>query len=131
MLQGYIQSEVARVLGLEPSRLLNPREGLFQMGMDSLMAVELKNRLETGVEQTLPATLTFDYPTIETLTGYLATDVLKLGRADASPPTAANGGSDARDAHPALEEFAAQDVQALLDQELAAIDQWIGDASDD
>ncbi len=46
------------------------------MGMDSLMSVELKGLLETAVGQTLPSTLTFNYPTIDDLTEFLDTEIL-------------------------------------------------------
>jgi acyl carrier protein len=54
------------------------RQGLTDIGMDSLMAVELSNRLQAGVEQSLPSTLAFEQPTIEALTIYLANEVLGL-----------------------------------------------------
>ncbi|MCC5670510.1 acyl carrier protein [Nostoc sp. CHAB 5784] len=44
--------------------------------MDSLMAVELKNRLESTLSCSLPATLVFDYPTIEALVDYLLKDAI-------------------------------------------------------
>ena len=41
--------------------------GLFDLGMDSLMSVELKRRLERGAGQPLPSTLTFNYPNVGAL----------------------------------------------------------------
>jgi len=61
---------VAEVLRL-PRNEVAPRERLFDLGVDSLIAVELKNRLQTLLGLTLSTTLLFDYPTIEALTGYL------------------------------------------------------------
>jgi NAD(P)-dependent dehydrogenase (short-subunit alcohol dehydrogenase family)/acyl carrier protein len=45
--------------------------GMFDLGMDSLMAVELKRRLEAGTGLRLPSTLTFNYPTIRAMAGFL------------------------------------------------------------
>ncbi len=45
--------------------------GMFDLGMDSLMAVELKRRLEAGTGLGLPSTLTFNYPTIRAMSSYL------------------------------------------------------------
>ena len=45
------------------------------MGVDSLMALELRNRLESAVERALPATLAWNYPTIEQLTAHLDAEV--------------------------------------------------------
>ena len=44
---------------------------MFDLGMDSLMAVELKRSLEAGTGLQLPSTLTFNYPTIRAMAGYL------------------------------------------------------------
>jgi hypothetical protein len=56
------------------------------------MAVDVKTRLEAAVGQRLPSTLTFNYPTVSALTGYLADQVLGLApeprdTEPASPPT--------------------------------------------
>ena len=47
------------------------------------MAVELSNRLQKDLERSLPPTLTFEYPTLEALTNYLATEVLAMTILDA------------------------------------------------
>jgi acyl carrier protein len=73
-LLAYIHREAARILGLSPLQL-DSQQGFFDMGMDSLMAVEFKGRLETDLGQWLPATLTFDYPNIEALSRYLLSNV--------------------------------------------------------
>jgi hypothetical protein len=78
MLESYVQEQVRRVLGLNEAQMPDSRQGLTDIGMDSLMAVELSNRLQAGVEQPLPSTLAFEQPTIEALTIYLANEVLGL-----------------------------------------------------
>jgi NAD(P)-dependent dehydrogenase (short-subunit alcohol dehydrogenase family)/SAM-dependent methyltransferase/acyl carrier protein len=84
ILIGHIQREVARVLGLDPAQPSDLHRGLFELGLDSLMSVELKSRLESCVEQSLPSTLIFNYPTIADLAGYLST---LLNSAPAEPST--------------------------------------------
>ncbi|MBF0520076.1 MAG: SDR family NAD(P)-dependent oxidoreductase, partial [Nitrospirae bacterium] len=67
----YVRQQVSAVLALESSQEIGLRERLFDAGIDSLMAIELKNRLEGGFKRTLSATLVFDYPTVEALAKYL------------------------------------------------------------
>jgi acyl transferase domain-containing protein/acyl carrier protein len=76
VLMTYLQSEVAKVLKLEQSQYPDLQRGFFDMGMDSLMAVELKQSLEADLGSPLPATLAFDCPNIASLADYLATKVL-------------------------------------------------------
>ncbi len=77
-LQTYLQKEIAAVLGLGGQARPDPRQPVMELGFDSLMAVELRNRLATRLGRALPATLLFDRPTIEALTEYLLGDVLGL-----------------------------------------------------
>ncbi len=74
----FVQDEVARVLRLEAPP--DVQTGFAELGMDSLMAVELRNRLQSqlGQQVTLSATLAFDYPT----TARLADHLLKLLQSD-------------------------------------------------
>jgi NADP-dependent 3-hydroxy acid dehydrogenase YdfG/acyl carrier protein len=71
----FIRAEVAQVLRVAAGQHIDDDQGLFEMGMDSLMSVELKSRLEAGVGHALPSTLTFNYPTIMALTHYLLDDM--------------------------------------------------------
>jgi NAD(P)-dependent dehydrogenase (short-subunit alcohol dehydrogenase family) len=79
LLSARIQSEVSRVLKFAPSQLPDLHQGFFDMGMDSLMAVELKNRLEIILGRSFPATLVFEHPTIDSLARYLIGQVLFPG----------------------------------------------------
>ena len=78
LVSNLIAEETRRVLGLKTEEQLDPDRGLFEMGMDSLMSVQLKGRLEKSVGCTLPATLTFTYPTVHALTDFLLDQVLKI-----------------------------------------------------
>lgn len=78
----YLESEVKKVLALDPNTRLDRKTGLSSMGMDSLMAVEFRNRitktLGSSFSKELPVTLMFNYPTVTALAGYLLSDVLLL-----------------------------------------------------
>ncbi|NEP72540.1 MAG: type I polyketide synthase [Okeania sp. SIO2G4] len=73
----HIRSMIAQTLGLKDGQKLERRQPLFDLGLDSLMAVELKNRLELTLQTSLSSTLLFDYPTLEALVEHLA-DVIPL-----------------------------------------------------
>ena len=62
---------VGAVLKIAPSRL-DPRKALGTMGLTSLMAMELRNRLEAALGRPLSATLAWNYPTVEALVAHLA-----------------------------------------------------------
>jgi acyl carrier protein len=75
----HVCAQAARVLQLPPNHTLDPDRGFKEMGLDSLMAVELRNRLQSSVGHSLPTTLAFDYPTASALADFLAHGVLTIG----------------------------------------------------
>jgi acyl transferase domain-containing protein/acyl carrier protein len=84
ILIAHLRSQTSSILGFDFSREVELEQGLFDMGMDSLMAVELKGRLERSLNVPLPSTLTFNYPTIQALTNYLLSEVLQFDTAPSS-----------------------------------------------
>jgi myxalamid-type polyketide synthase MxaB len=82
ILKSHVESTACRALGATGGRSLDPQRPLHELGLDSLMSVELRNALAASLGRSLSATLLFDYPTIESLTRHLAEDVLKLELAD-------------------------------------------------
>lgn len=72
LLVAHVRSQVVKVLGLNSSDSLDIQQGFSELGMDSLTSIELKNRLQSSLGCSLPSTLAFDYPTVATLTDYLA-----------------------------------------------------------
>jgi len=80
----HVRNEVARILGFKDSGMLDHGQGFFKMGMDSIMTVQLRNRLESSLGFALPPTVAFEYPTIDALTDFLMGDVIKFQ--EPSPP---------------------------------------------
>ncbi len=70
-----VRGEVARALGHASPAVIASDRPLQEMGFDSLMAVELRNRLGVRSGLSLPATLVFDYPTAEALAAYLVGEI--------------------------------------------------------
>jgi acyl transferase domain-containing protein/NAD(P)-dependent dehydrogenase (short-subunit alcohol dehydrogenase family)/acyl carrier protein/ubiquinone/menaquinone biosynthesis C-methylase UbiE len=78
MLESHISQIVAQSLGLKSSRKIGLDEGFFDLGMDSLTSVDLRNQIQTSLGCTIPTTGAFDYPTIGDMVNYLINDVLDL-----------------------------------------------------
>ena len=91
LVQAFVREQVTKVLALDPSQLIDNDQSLNELGLDSLMALELRNAIGAGVKRPLPTTLVFDQPSIDALTQYICTNVVDLEEAS---PRAAQGGSD-------------------------------------
>ncbi|HVY83307.1 MAG TPA: SDR family NAD(P)-dependent oxidoreductase, partial [Steroidobacteraceae bacterium] len=78
LLQAEVRSSAMKVLGLPATQAIDLRAPLASLGLDSLMAVELRNLLGRAIARPLPATLLFDYPSIAAITEHLA-KLLDLG----------------------------------------------------
>ena len=83
LLVSFLQQELQAVLRLPSAP--EPTVGFFDLGMDSLMAVELRNRLNRAFADayTAPNTVVFDYPDIAVLARHLAEELGDLGPAPA------------------------------------------------
>jgi myxalamid-type polyketide synthase MxaE and MxaD len=75
-----VRKAVGAVLKLPLSRL-DDRQPLGAMGLTSLMAIELRNALETALKRPLSATLAWNHPTIEALIAYLRAGAPKASAA--------------------------------------------------
>jgi microcystin synthetase protein McyD len=67
----YLRAEIAAVLGMEGPGSVDERRGFFDLGMDSLGALELRGRLEKAFAIAVPATFVFRFPTVPKLTQWL------------------------------------------------------------
>jgi acyl transferase domain-containing protein/acyl carrier protein len=119
VLADEIERLAGSVLGIMAGKRIERRHSLHDMGLDSLMAVELRNILCKQFNCTLTPTLVFDYPTIEALTGHLADQIL-----DADDNTDKSDPSDNKEADISTEDMdyldgiSDEDAETLLKEEL-------------
>ncbi len=113
-----VRIRVIRLLRRNPDQPPQDHERLLDLGLDSLMAVQLRNTLaqDLGIAQGLPATLVFDHPTINALASYLAAlkappESLAEGTA---PPPVSRSDDPARAGR-------AQEIAAMSEEEVEAL----------
>jgi acyl carrier protein len=106
-LLAHVGRTVAKILGLPPDEPPPTATPLRELGLDSLMTIELRNALATDCATRLPATLVFQHPTISALAEHLGGTVF----ADLLPAAA-----------DALDDLDAEALARLLEQELGAAD---------
>ncbi|MFC5829635.1 beta-ketoacyl synthase N-terminal-like domain-containing protein [Nonomuraea insulae] len=103
VLRRFLLEQVGGVLGRGPESV-DTSVPLQELGFDSLMAMELRTRLETGLDLRLSATVVYTFPTVEALADGLAQ---RLG--------------DPQPAQTREEPDVPADLSGLDDEELAAL----------
>jgi acyl carrier protein len=113
-IKDFVRNCALRVLGQDDSRMLEDVTPLGEVGLDSLLAVELRNAIGRALSINLPATLLFDYPTVDALTEFLWTEVLAgKGNKDSHAPNNAEGRTGS-DVLASIKELSDKDVEGLL-----------------
>jgi aryl carrier-like protein len=105
VLVNFLRAQAARILGLTDDTVIDERQPLIQMGLDSLMAIEFRNRLMEAFTRPLSATLLFDCPTIGALADHLG----------GKKPTTAAAGNELLEA---VRQLTDEEAEALLGREL-------------
>ncbi|MEM9482534.1 MAG: MupA/Atu3671 family FMN-dependent luciferase-like monooxygenase [Cyanobacteria bacterium P01_F01_bin.116] len=118
-LTDYVQTQVAEIMGMTSLSELDHQRGLFELGMDSLMALELKNRLETTLGRSIPAVVAFEHPSVAALSTYLAEEILDWKTVEeATWDTSAKTPSISDDPLAAISELSEEDVERLLAEKI-------------
>jgi hypothetical protein len=116
-----VRGHAGRILGLAGADALDPSVPLIDMGLDSLMSVDLKNRIEADFAVSLPVGSILEGPSCEELADLVAA-LLDAGSGsttlrDADAPTGASDATpDALDAERLL-----ADIDRLADDEVDAL----------
>ena len=78
-LLGYLKSVVEKSMGYEASvdETISEDTPLMEQGIDSLMAVEIRNQIGKTLRMKLPASILFEYPTLTKLSGYIIEEMFQ------------------------------------------------------
>lgn len=122
-IERLIRETVATLLGLESYLEVEREKGLFDLGIDSLTAIDLKDRLEKSLGRTLRTTIALDYPTAARMAAYLAESLYPATNANVAPSPAAKPAQPGTTANspPVVADLAglsSSELEALLEQEL-------------
>ena len=120
LLLAQVRDQVQAVLNMAPASTINLNQGLFELGMDSLTALEVRNHLQQSLGLALPATVVFEHSTILDLANY-------LNEALAPSNPTANSPADEDDSKPELARLLAE-IEGLSGGE---VDHALADLTDE
>ncbi|NEP05370.1 MAG: acyltransferase domain-containing protein, partial [Okeania sp. SIO4D6] len=117
----YLQNQIATFLKWPSSQLPDPEIGFFEMGMDSLMIIELKKRLEKILLVTLSDTLAFNYPNISSLSSYILEDLLGYAKTENKEITQTENNNTIDD-FSQIEELSEDELEDSILQEILEVE---------
>ncbi|WAN69216.1 SDR family NAD(P)-dependent oxidoreductase [Moorena producens JHB] len=125
LLTAHVRSQVARVLGISSAQSIGLEEGFFELGMDSLTSVELRNRLQGSLSCSIPSSLVFDYPTVGELVDYLTQQVLEGDKGDNYYLTKSLNNKDKEKEEQQLlaktQDFSEEQLEEIINQKLNSL----------
>jgi acyl transferase domain-containing protein len=120
LLQRRLASLATRVLALDAGTPLDRDRPLQELGLDSLMAVELRNLIKTecGLDRAPAATIVFDHPTVNALADFVGRTMYGWPAREPVPaaPMTAGDGLDLLDR---LEGLTPEEAEQILSERLA------------
>ena len=112
LLETHLRTQISQILGFSPDEI-DAEAGFFDLGMDSLTSVELKNRLQKSLGFSLSSTIIFDRPNLNALIDYLVEEMgLENDEVEQQPV----------EEETESEELSEDDIADLLAQELMEIE---------
>ncbi|PRQ06479.1 SDR family NAD(P)-dependent oxidoreductase [Enhygromyxa salina] len=120
LLLGHLRERVAKLMGLRRPETLDAGQPLFELGLDSLMAIELKNGLGRDLGLRLRSTLLFDFPTVASLAEHLLAELdARLDHRDQLRAPRPAAPAPARE--PARDDTLAEEIRGLDELALGAL----------
>jgi acyl transferase domain-containing protein/acyl carrier protein len=119
LLRRTLRSMTGEVLGDDAN--VGDEPGFGDMGVDSIMAIDLRGRLARALDHELPATIAFDHPSIAQLSAYVL-DLLHPAPVNAPKPPPPPAPSEPDEA---LEELSFAELLDAVQADVAAADEDI------
>jgi 3-oxoacyl-[acyl-carrier-protein] synthase II len=121
LLLDYLKKEVSSVLEVDPV-VVQVSQSFFSLGMDSLTATQLINRVQKSLGFLLPPTVIFRHPTVERLADYLTREMLLQKHQKHRPISHLAPYSSV-----ALEELSELEAETLLTSKLTMIEEILSE----
>ncbi|GHO82465.1 type I polyketide synthase [Dictyobacter formicarum] len=121
LLFAYIKEELSNILEIDPA-VVQESQSFVSLGIDSLTATQLINRLQQSLELRLPATAIFNHPSVGSLAHYLSHELLRQKHRKQEPDT-----------HPTphiakiIHELSEPEVETLLTNKLTMIEEILNE----
>ncbi|OJA31300.1 hypothetical protein BGV47_24540 [Burkholderia ubonensis] len=85
-MEAHVEATVRDVLAIDAGDAIDPARSLLELGMDSLLSVELRNRFAAQLQLSLPVSLMFDCPSVAAVSRRLLDDLRARDAAQAPQP---------------------------------------------
>lgn len=116
----HLQELLAAVLALDDPESVEIEQGFFDLGMDSLTSVELRNRLQDSLGHPLPATLLFKYPSVAKLAEYISREWLQESTEE--PLADADDQQQPSSTQHEVQEMSEEDLARQIEEEFRALE---------
>jgi microcystin synthetase protein McyD len=115
-----LEKILREVTGLNGNKVIPQQTSFLDLGLNSLMVIEFKNRLETDLGCKLPSSIIFDYPNLLSLSTYLREQIL-ANHLDFEIKI-----NPIPDNHSPYDSLSEDELARLLNQKLTELDQYGG-----